>query len=535
MGFLAKELSVSSGSPFQKEILVVQSRGMARWVSLQLAERHGILMNARFVFPKLFLQETIHAVNPEFSTEADSRAVLVWRMIAALPALLSRPEFTELRNYLDGNDKLKEFRLAGKLADVFDQYLVYRPEWIKEWESGPMPKDWQGLLWREIARRFPEEKHLAHIVDSLDFTRLSSVAGGAFSKRVSIFGISTLPPLFIRAFQKLSHHLPVHLFLLQPTDIYWGEGITERKRAHLLERESKKRGRPVTVEEMNLSRENPLLESLGGQGRTFLKLIIDADFHPGHEKFDDPPQDTLLHYIQFRMRHNLPDDEIEERKIFPVSDRSIRVHSCHSPMREVEVLYDQLLHALERDQTLLPSDILVMTPKIETYAPLIRAVFGCPENPALRIPFSIADRNPRNENHVVDVFLRLLELPGSRFASSDILSLLGSPVFRTRFAFQEEDISRMREWIRESGIRWGMDATHREALSLPAISESTWRHGLDRLLLGYALKPDGDHLFGGILPCDGLEGEAVQAMGRFVEAIEALIGPVASGPAYGIR
>jgi exodeoxyribonuclease V gamma subunit len=34
------------------------------------------------------------------------------------------------------------------------------------------------------------------------------------------------------------------------------------------------------------------------------------------------------------------------------NDHSISIHSCHSRIREVEVLKDQLLHALETDHTI---------------------------------------------------------------------------------------------------------------------------------------------------------------------------------------
>ena len=48
----------------------------------------------------------------------------------------------------------------------------------------------------------------------------------------------------------------------------------------------------------------------------------------------------------------------------------------HGPMRQCEVLRDQLLAAFERDPTLEPRHVLVMTPDIETYGPLLSAVFA---------------------------------------------------------------------------------------------------------------------------------------------------------------
>ncbi|MBC8481086.1 MAG: exodeoxyribonuclease V subunit gamma, partial [Planctomycetes bacterium] len=82
----------------------------------------------------------------------------------------------------------------------------------------------------------------------------------------------------------------------------------------------------------------------------------------------------------------------------------------HSPMREMEVLYDQLLHMFEKDPDLNPKDILVMTPDIETYSPYIQAVFDMPVDDPGRIPFSIADRSIRKESDIIDAFLAILDL-----------------------------------------------------------------------------------------------------------------------------
>lgn len=61
--------------------------------------------------------------------------------------------------------------------------------------------------------------------------------------------------------------------------------------------------------------------------------------------------------------------------IFPLElaeDYSVRVHSCHSPMREVQVLYDQILDAIEHDPSLAPSDIVVMTPILINMLPILK-------------------------------------------------------------------------------------------------------------------------------------------------------------------
>ncbi len=126
------------------------------------------------------------------------------------------------------------------------------------------------------------------------------------------------------------------------------------------------------------------------------------------------------------------------KELLAEADDSIQVHSCHSPMREVEVLQDRLLSLFEGDPTLLPKDILIMTPDIGTYAPFIQAVFSVPPDDPRFIPFSIADRGVRQESQLADTFLSLLEFHGSRFGASQVMALLDSPCsYKAVFPFRK--------------------------------------------------------------------------------------------------
>src|SRR5262249_7268690 len=150
-----------------------------------------------------------------------------------------------------------------------------------------------------------------------------------------------------------------------------------------------------------------------------------------------------------------------------------------------------LLDWLERDSALAPRDIVVMTPDIETYAPLITAVFGAPEERDRFIPVSVADRAGRRQSQVIDTYLRVLDLVESRFGAPELLEILEAGVVREKFQLAESDLALVRRWIDETHIRWGIDAAHRATFRLPALGANTWREGLDRLLLGYGMAGAG--------------------------------------------
>jgi exodeoxyribonuclease V gamma subunit len=519
---LAEVVASPLPSPFLPEIVVVQSLATRRWLSFKLAQLHGICANYAFPFLGDFVAELVEEGSPlEASVAKMPIDLLTWKIDALLPQCLSRKEFAPIARYLQDDDPLKRFQLATRLANLFDQYRVYRPEMLSGWLSAKKTRSgdeaWQAALWRELGEAPGFDQ-------ALDRLRTRGFEGAlALPPRVSIFAPASLPPAYLTLLFQLARIREVHLFLLRPSREYRGNDPTARQRARL----------GLTASDPTAG--NPLVTSWGKVDADLTDLLLETEERmaipvtTGSEEFEEFKSPNLLGILKSDIlaAHNRGSASNESYDVAPrvtvsVDDRSIVLHSCHSPMREVEVLYDQLLECFETMPDLRPRDILVMTPEIEKYAPLIRGVFGYPEKDSLRIPYSLADRHPRSESLPIDTFLTLLELPGSRYTAPQIFALLGSRALRRRFHFREEDLSLIRDWIEETAIRWGVNAADRARVGLPALDANTWRHGLTRLLLGYAMEGRGKHLFEGILPHDEVEGDGAEVLGRFLAATEGL-------------
>ncbi|MCB1776784.1 MAG: exodeoxyribonuclease V subunit gamma, partial [Candidatus Competibacteraceae bacterium] len=294
---------------------------------------------------------------------------------------------------------------------------------------------------------------------------------------------------------------------------YWGDIRAERDLARL--------GDETDPEAEYLTVGNPLLASFGKQGRDFIDLLLG---YPRVESdhFVEPESDHLLHHLQADILHLRERGSDEHPPVaLRLDDRSLQIHVCHGPMREVEVLHDQLLDLFATQRDLRPSDVMVMAPDIARYGPLIEAVFGAAPRER-RIPFSIADQGLPVENPLVEIFFELLDLSGERFDAAQVLRLLEPPAVRRRFGLSEDDMERVRQWVRGAGIRWGIDASAKDAWKLPATTEHTWRAGLDRLLLGYALPGQDRDLYADILPYDEIEGSEALALGGLQSFLEAL-------------
>jgi exodeoxyribonuclease V gamma subunit len=479
---LAEVVRKPLASPLAPEVIVVSSQGIERWLSQQLASRLGIFANARFPFPRAFVDELL-SKGPAAS-DPFARDALPWSIAALLPEVARGPGAEAVASYLAGDDRgEKLFDLAHDVASAFDQYVVYRPELVLAWERGA-GRGFQPDLFRALVRRHGR----AHVA-ARAAAFLSAGIPASAPERVSIFGASSLPRLYVRLLARLARQREVHVFLL--------------------------RASPYDVEA------HPLAASLGRLSREFEQVLREeAPAATIVDSFVDAGKRSMLEVVQSDLlggKVREPGSTATPRAVARPFDTSIVAHSCHGPLREVEVLRDQLLFAFDSDQTLAPEDVAVMTPDIDEYAPLIDAVFGLdPEEPGF-IPYKIADRRVRAGNPAAEALLRMLELSAGRMKASDVLDLLQLEPVRDKLEIGAEELPVLRRLVRESGIRWGIDERHRAELGQPGTRENTWRFGLDRLVLGQAL-PNDDAAFEGALPLPLPGAEAGELAGKLAEA-----------------
>jgi exodeoxyribonuclease V gamma subunit len=348
--------------------------------------------------------------------------------------------------------------------------------------------------------------------------------------KISVFGVSYLPPFYLEAFAALSGIMAVHIFVLNPCREYWGDIASESEIHRTIRRQANERVAPETL---YLESGNRLLASLGSQGRDFLNLISELNCQ-WIEHGEALPTDTLLGHIQSdifylreRTRADLQTQESSESGTagdarWDPADDSIQIHSCHSPMREIEVLYDRLLKMLAADPDLTAGDIVVMAPDIELYAPYIQAVFDTQTDSKLKIPFGIADRTVLTQSRLMQTFLALLNIKQSRFTAGHVVDLLQAAGIKEKFDLADSDIDVIVDWIEDLNIRWGTDAGSRSRLQLPEWPENTWQKGIDRLLLGYALPPEQQQLYRGILPYEAIDAADARRLAALLQFIRRL-------------
>ena len=520
--------------PLQAETVIIQSRGMARWLAMQTANRLNIWANCNCPFPNTFIRKIYRLLLPDMpEVSAYDKEYILWHLMDILPDLTGAPHFEKVASYFGSGDAMKLYQLSYECADLFDQYTLFRPRMILDWENDaeglPADQAWQSTLWRRLVDRLHQnqrgqESHRARLLQLFE----AKIMDPAFDhtvlpSRVSVFGISSLPPYHLSILAGLAQHIDLHFFIMNPCREYWFDIVADRDIVRISRKEA------VGQDTLHLQQGNSLLASMGYLGRDFMAMLQELNAHE-HDFFKDPEDNTLLAKLQqdiLNLRENLDAaaGTVSTRQMIKDSDASLVFHSCHSPMREIENLHDQLLEIFDTagaDAPVEPRDILVMAPDIDAYAPLIRAVFDADTSAHMKIPYSIADQTIRNTSKYIDTFLDILLLLQSRFSSIDITGLLAADAVKNRFALNEKDLVVIENWIRENRICWGIDQDHKTGLELPPYGENTWRAGIDRLLLGYAMPGHDRVLFENILPYDEIEGNETILLGRFLDFLESL-------------
>lgn len=541
------------------EVILTQNQGMAQWLKQDIARRCGVATNLDFQLPPVFIwhllrtlvDDKLPAVTPW------QRSVMGWHLFALLGEEGRRdPLPPELVRYLQAGatDTRRRLQLAEQIARVFDGYLVYRPDWVLGWlqgeqglgsgtESGPVRgSEWQAGLWQALAKRIGQQAGALH---RAEMTRELSERLARLDKwptelprRISVFGASWLASAWLDLLQAVSAHCEVCVYLLNPCRHFWGDVVPEAKRAKRALREHLSEEDDIALGMVG----NPLLAALGQQGREFVDALLDydADFD---DVFAEPEADDALGFLQreifdleFRGRFDVPfgtdpDEPLSGRHVLAADDESVRCHVCHSPMREVEVLHDAILHYLKQGQEtggtekVKAENIIVMLPDVDSYAAAIHAVFAG-EHP---VPYNLVEQTPEQASALLAHFLGLLELPERRCSVSELADILELPALQRRLGLGPAALARLRRWAHESGTRWALSASHRASFGLEEDEHFSWRFGLNRLWLGYAMASDEasgrQALHGGVLAVEDMDTDAADLLVRlddFVGELETL-------------
>jgi len=524
---------------FVPETVIVQSQGMGVWLTQQLSDPIAANLNTPFL--NSFADGILTRFFPDEAKPLMTEDRMFWQLFRIL--LSDLKDYPELARYVTGkNRNLKACQLAENIAGLFDQYQIYHADLLQEWRdgTGESAGRWQAKLFRQISDGASGRDERFAAFQTRKFTDEETAI---LPKRISLFGISAMAPVYFEFFRKLGEVAEVWFYYLNPSQEYWSENETRKTAARkrcIKEWDSLKND-PNPDEPMY---GNPLLTSLGRQGQDFFRylssLAVPPEEQPLFIDYVRPGNNdnwqyqyeewTMLGVLQEDILQNIyrdpKSDEKEPGNGQPLRDisepdGSVSIHSCHSELRQVEVLYDQLLALIEKEKY-EPRDILVMAPDIGKFEPYIHAVFGG-SGSRFQNMYSVTDRNKLSLNRCANTLMKALKLLNGKFTASEVFELFENEEVAERWEIQESDLEEIRIWISKLGVCWGVDAADHERYCGVKFEEFSWKQALDRMILGYAVaEQDVEQAGEPVIPFDSAEGKGCVKLGNFLRFMHEL-------------
>ena len=520
---LSADLRQFRGSVFLPQFIVTQTTGMNNWLKMQIAADNGITANIRFERPNDLIYQVYFKLDGprEKVLGADS---LEWVLFTLLKDSEFIRRFPSIASYFPGNDELKRLGLARKMGDLFDQYQIYRPEIIESWNRDGAYEEqdaWQRWLWLKAKEKLESSMPDKTVV--MDYIR-EALNDPEKAKRlvermpaIHLFGLSILTAFHIDLFRRLGEHLEVHFYILNPSPgQYWYE---DRSPAQIARWTRAQQQRPKAPGYAPPIQGNPLLTNWGRVVQdTFGLFFTHEEFLNHYVDLDvnEPATDTLLGKIQHDLFENAVDDDRLPLTPADLQDGSLLVNACHTPAREVEVLYNYLVRLIDTaDRPYSARDIVVLVNDVDAYAPYIKAVFG---SAPYHIPFTIADESYQEVDGFFSTLQAVMELREDQFRAENVLQLLELPYIKSRFRISDTGL--IRKVVDAANIRLGIEGEKANDSAY-----MSWVNGLNRIIYGICMQGeesyelDGDHLY----PLDRVEGEQAFELIRFSHFVQVLI------------
>lgn len=471
--------------------------------------------------------------------------------------------------------------VAEQVSRLFSNYMVYRghcqrgcqqtchcaTNWLEAWgKNQPLQVEelffhtgseisafslnqareleaWQRWLWQAVFHQdFEEMQNIdQQFWQMLEHPETRQQALSRLPQQLTVFTLLDLPPSQLAFLRRLGQYLEIYILHYNPSQEYWADSVDPHWKARydvrVQERFIEKHPNATDLEiqqffqefTLNFNAQNresrhPLLTRLGKQARDHFSLL--SSLSSGEDGVwadvfvDDYPQ-TLLGKIQSDVLYLV--EPQQHQYVLAEQDDSIQIHVCHSSLRQLEVLKEQLIHWLaqgSKEQPRRPSDILVLSPNLKELEPLIRSVFAPPPSErehqhasrlsqhSVYLPIKIAGVTRLDANLAWRAVLGRMQLLQGRFTLEDLADWLGLAATQQYYTLENHSVERMVQLLTAAGFKRGFDAQHLQQ-SLAQDDEDyrfSFKFALDRLALGIAIPEhrvfQGTLSFAEVLPSD---------------------------------
>ena len=316
------------------------------------------------------------------------------------------------------------------------------------------------------------------------------------------------------------------MYVLNPSREFWEDIKTPGERRWI--RRKKVKRLTITPIERELGgllepEDNELLALWGKAGRENIRLLCeltDYDFHACFTR--ERTSDSVLQRLQQDILTLSTEKEDPGKRS---QDRSLQIFACPGIYREVETVYNNILHNLEKDPTLQLTDIAILVSDISRYKPVIDSFFNSGTG---TLSYNLVDSQADTDSVYAKGILLLLNLVSGRFSRKEVFDLMVNPCFMQRWRIHGAEIEAWASWVNDLNIFHSFDEKAKKKKGYPENSYHTWKQGLARLRLSRILSApkegegDGFRHFHGIVPFTDAQTGDTDLLEKFSMIIEKL-------------
>ncbi len=466
----------------QQHLQVTSATGP--WLEQQLARKQGISANQTVKFLAGYLWNLIEQIDPRLPDQSPFEpSISVW----AIEQYLQQPStFEALAAAQKETSPVTRFRLASQIASLFNQYLVFRLDWLDAWQHDQLKdlgahEGWQSHLWRYLLKHLPniQAAHPFELFNRQDPSLLN--LREQLPKHLIVWSMDRVPALYWQSLQWLSQitHVTVYLFDVSPA---FTDALVSKKQWLKAQLDD-------PAQQAYLEMGHPLLSQWGRAQAEQQRYLLDRDLDFDHHQFSHRQETTHLAWVQNTFLDGIAPDpaQMAQRALIP-SDDSIRIVSGHGPRRQLEALHQDIQHWLRNapaDEPRAPHNILVICPQLDVFRPFIAGVFD-------DISFRVTQPLPRTNGFIVALlgWCELLTQDKGVISTQQLLVWLALPHAQRFTSTEDHQVVAWQAWLNNAGIRT-LDQAH---------------VGMQRLLLGLAIEP--------VASADYLNRQPVQSAGE---------------------
>ena len=319
---LAKYLKddASGTDPFLVDWVVVQNKETQNWLQTEISKINGISANLKFVLPSELAWQLVRIHTPDLPFHLPTDQLAIQSRVFDF-IIHKKNKLAEYGVHVP-EDVFIALNLSESIADVFDLYQVFRPKMLYDWAYKQLdtntPASWQAYIWQniitDISNSFPDIPNRFKLKEVIEETL--NFDQSAFPNQIHVFGLSHWSRSFFEIIKSISKKI----------DIKWYD--------------------------------QNLLNTLEGENE-FREWVT--------------PKIEVQKFFEVLEPERLMVNSIEEPHLDLPS--MIKIHSCHNSEREVQVLKNNMLVFLDRNEGASVNEILVMVPDFDTYAPIIENEF----------------------------------------------------------------------------------------------------------------------------------------------------------------